>query len=158
MFPNDWEAKSDAAVQDFQKYVTDHNLSTQDALTDTEWKGWTYRVDKPSSDNAKPHVHVDNNKKNIHGVENVDGTPSHGKTLDGSKVPKDVQKKVKDSKDYKKGQKDLKKMQEAKREIHRRKLNLSVNKDLLIAAGIFVTAVGVAFVAPEFLPALLAAV
>ena len=121
-------------------------------------KGWTYRVDKPSSDNAKPHVHVDNNKKNIHGVENVDGTPSHGKTLDGSKVPKDVQKKVKDSKDYKKGQKDLKKMQEAKREIHRRKLNLSVNKDLLIAAGIFVTAVGVAFVAPEFLPALLAAV
>lgn len=26
-------------------------------------KGWTYRVDKPSSDNAKPHVHVDNNKK-----------------------------------------------------------------------------------------------
>lgn len=121
-------------------------------------KGWTYRVDKPSSDNAKPHVHVDNNSKNIHGVENVDGTPSHGKTLDGSKVPKDVQKKVKDSKDYKKGQKDLKKMQEAKREIHRRKLNLSVNKDLLIAAGIFVTAVGVAFVAPEFLPVLLAAV
>lgn len=107
---------------------------------------------------VKPHVHVDNNSKNIHGVENVDGTPSHGKTLDGSKVPKDVQKKVKDSKDYKKGQKDLKKMQEAKREIHRRKLNLSVNKDLLIAAGIFVTAVGVAFVAPEFLPALLAAV
>lgn len=28
-------------------------------------KGWTYRVDKPSSDNAKPHVHVDNNSKNI---------------------------------------------------------------------------------------------
>jgi len=26
-------------------------------------KGWTYRVDKPSSDNAKPYVHVDNNKK-----------------------------------------------------------------------------------------------
>lgn len=32
-----WEAKSDAAVQDFQKYVTDHNLSIQDALTDTKW-------------------------------------------------------------------------------------------------------------------------
>lgn len=32
-----WEAKSDAAVQDFQKYVTNHNLSTQNALTDTEW-------------------------------------------------------------------------------------------------------------------------
>lgn len=121
-------------------------------------KGWTYRVDKPSSDNAEPHVHVDNDKLNIHGVENVDGTPSHGKTLDGSKVPKDVQEKVKDLKDYKKGQKDLKKMQEAKKEITRRELNLSLNKDILIATGIFVTIVGATFVTPQFLPILLAAI
>ena len=77
-----------------------------------------------------------------------------GKLLTVRKFLKMSRRKLK----IKKGQKDLKKMQEAKREIHRRKLNLSVNKDLLIAAGIFVTAVGVAFVAPEFLPALLAAV
>lgn len=32
-----WEAKSDGAVQDFQMYVTNHNLSTQEALTDTLW-------------------------------------------------------------------------------------------------------------------------
>lgn len=32
-----WEAKSDAAVQDFQKYVTDNNISVLDALTDTVW-------------------------------------------------------------------------------------------------------------------------
>ena len=121
-------------------------------------KGWTYRVDRPSCDDAKPHVHVDNNHRNIHGIENVDGTPSHGKTLDKAKVPKNVQKKVRNSSDFKKGQADLKKMQNAKREIKSRNLNLSVSKDLLIAAGIFVTIVGTAFVAPEFLPALLAAV
>jgi hypothetical protein len=49
-------------------------------------------------------------------------------------------------------------MQNAKREIKSRNLNLSVSKDLLIAAGIFVTIVSTAFVAPKFLPALLAAV
>lgn len=32
-----WESKSKSAVQDFQEYVTDHNLSTQDALADTKW-------------------------------------------------------------------------------------------------------------------------
>jgi hypothetical protein len=36
-------------------------------------------------------------------IENVDGTPSHGKTLDKAKVPKNVQKKVRDSSDFKKG-------------------------------------------------------
>ena len=36
-FDTYWEAKSDDAVQSFQMYVTDHNLSTQDALTDTVW-------------------------------------------------------------------------------------------------------------------------
>ena len=36
-FDTYWESKSDDAVQSFQMYVTDHNLSTQDALTDTVW-------------------------------------------------------------------------------------------------------------------------
>ena len=31
--------------------------------THTLKRGWTYRVDKPSTSDAKPHVHVDNNKK-----------------------------------------------------------------------------------------------
>lgn len=121
-------------------------------------RGWTYRVDKPSASDAKPHVHVDNKKLNIHGVENVDGTPSHGKTLSGSKVPKDIQKEVKGSNDYKKGQKDLGNMKKAKQEIKSKHLDLSFNKDLLIAAGIFVIVVGVAFVAPEFIPALLSGI
>lgn len=121
-------------------------------------QGWTYRVDRPAGGEAKPHVHVDNNRTNVHGAENVDGTPSHGKTLSGSKVPKDVQKKVKGSPDYKKGQQDLNKMKKAKQEINRQKLDLSQWKDVVIAAGIFVAIVGVAFFAPEFLPTALAAI
>lgn len=120
--------------------------------------GWTYRVDKPSSSNAKPHVHVDNNKRGIHGTENVDGTPSHGKTLERSGVPKKVREKVRGSKDYKKGQNDLKNMKRAKAEIKRWKLNLNKYKYLIIAAGIFVAIVGVAFFAPEALPAVLPAI
>jgi len=121
-------------------------------------QGWTYRVDRPAGGEAKPHVHVDNNRSNIHGAENVDGTPSHGKTLNGSKVPKDVQKKVKGSPDYKKGQQDLNKMKKAKQEINRQNLDLSKWKDVVIAAGIFVAIVGVAFFAPEALPAALAVI
>lgn len=36
-FDTYWESRSEAAVQDFQKYITDHNLSTECALTDTKW-------------------------------------------------------------------------------------------------------------------------
>ena len=120
--------------------------------THTLKRGWTYRVDKPSTSDAKPHVHVDNNKKGIHGVENVDGTPSHGKTLGNSNVPKDVQDEVQKSRDYKKGQSDLNKMRKAKSEISRRHINLKKYKGRIIAAGIFVVIVGVAFFSPAFLP------
>lgn len=118
-------------------------------------RGWTYRVDKASAGAAKPHVHVDNKRLNVHAVENVDGTSSHKKSLDDCKVPKDIQEKVKGSRDYKKGQEDLKNMQKAKQEINRRHLNMKNRKDVIIAAGIFVTIVGVAFFAPEALPAAL---
>ncbi|WP_283680619.1 sensor histidine kinase [Parablautia sp. Marseille-Q6255] len=36
-FDTYWETKSYVAVQDFQKYVTERNLSMQEALTDTVW-------------------------------------------------------------------------------------------------------------------------
>ncbi len=116
-------------------------------------KIWSYRVDRPSARDAKPHVHVSKNGKEV-GAENVDGTSSHGKNL--NKVPKKVREKVRNSKDYKKGKSDLKKMQKAKYEIKRRGLNLRNAKDLIIAAGIFVAIVGVAFFAPEALPGALA--
>lgn len=118
-------------------------------------KTWSYRVDKPSAGDAKPHVHVYKNGKQV-GAECVDGTSSHGKTL--KKVPKKVKDKVRSSKDYKKGKSDLKKMKKAKAEINKKHLNLKKAKDLIIAAGIFVAIVGVAFFAPEVLPAVLAAI
>ena len=43
-------------------------------------------------------------------------------------------------------------MQKAKAEIKRRGINLGNAKDLIIAAGIFVAIIGVAFFAPEALP------
>lgn len=49
-------------------------------------------------------------------------------------------------------------MKKAKQEINRQKLDLSQWKDVVIAAGIFVAIVGVAFFAPEFLPAAIAAI
>ena len=115
----------------------------------------TWSVDKPSAGDAKPHVHVYKNGKQV-GAECVDGTSSHGKTL--KKVPKKVKDKVRSSKDYKKGKSDLKKMKKAKAEINKKHLNLKKRKDLIIAAGIFVAIVGVAFFAPEVLPAVLAAI
>ncbi|WP_320186999.1 hypothetical protein [Macrococcoides caseolyticum] len=91
-------------------------------------------------------------------VENVDGTPSHGKTLAGSGVPKKIIDKVKSSKDYKKGQADLAKLKQAKAEIKKKHLNLNNVKDLAIAAGIIAGLVGVAFFAPEAIPFVIAAV
>ena len=60
--------------------------------------------------------------------------------------------------EYKKGKKDLDNMKKAKKEIQDKHLDLSKAADLLVAAAIFVAIVGVAFVAPESLPILLAAI
>ena len=54
---------------------------------------WKVRIDFPSSANPKYHVHVYDPKGEEVGVENLDGTPSHGQTL--SKVPNKVKKKLK---------------------------------------------------------------
>lgn len=137
---------SDNAFSTFG-YGQTHNVGTGD---------WTYRVDRPTASEAKPHVHVDSNKNNVHGVENVDGTKSHNKTLTGAGVPNKVKEKVKNSPDYKKGKQDLENMQKAKKEIKKQKLNLSKYSDLIIAVGIFVMIVGVCFFAPEAIPGVLA--
>ena len=103
-------------------------------------KGWKARVDRPHTGAGKPHVHVEKGK--VKGVESVDGSKSHGKTLDSAGVPKDIQKKARNLKDYKKGQNDLKKMKEAKSKIKAKKLNLKNKNDLIIAIAIFVSVVG----------------
>ena len=102
--------------------------------------GWRARVDRPTSSDTKPHVHVENGK--IKAVENVDGTNSHGSNMTKKGVPKSVQKKVKSLNDYKKAQKDLSNMKKAKSQIRAKKLNLKKAGDIVIAIGIFVAVVG----------------
>lgn len=114
-------------------------------------RGWSYRVDKPEG-NGKPHAHVYKGKVEV-GTESCDGTPSHGR--DFSKVPKKIRDKVRNSKDYQKGKKDIENYKRAKVEIQNRGLNLNVNSDLLIAAGIIVAFVGVAYFAPYYIPGFL---
>lgn len=111
-------------------YGTKHDLG----------KGWKARVDKPSAGDAKPHIHVYNGK--VDGVENVDGTKSHGKTLGSSGIPKGIQNKAKGLADYKKAQKDLTNIKKAKQQMKSKGLNLRKNSDIIIAIGIFVSVVG----------------
>lgn len=103
-------------------------------------KGRRARVDRPGSKDSKPHVHVE--KGGTKATENVDGTNSHGTNMDKKKVPKDIQKKVKNLKDYKKAQKDCANMKNAKKKMKARNLNLKKAKDIIIAIGIFIAVVG----------------
>ncbi|MDR1773754.1 MAG: hypothetical protein LBR30_02640 [Clostridioides sp.] len=106
--------------------------------------GWRARVDRPrhGAGQAKPHVHV--YKGNVNGVENCDGTESHGhgKSLEEVGVPRKVRDKARSLPDYKKGKEEIKKMQKAKKQIRAKKLNLRNNKDLKIAIGITVAILG----------------
>jgi hypothetical protein len=116
-------------------------------------QGWKARVDKPKAGakEQKPHVHVYKGK--VEGIENVDGTKSHGKTLNEVGVPKSIQKKAKALKDYKKGQEDLKEMEKAKDKIEAKKLNLKKTADIIIAIGIFVAVVGLVIFATSSIAA-----
>lgn len=118
---------------------------------------WRYRLDDPhtGSDTAKYHVHVEGKigNKKIESSEGVDGTKSHKKTMNGSGVPKWVQKKIKDSTGFKKNKERQKKIKDAKAKIKSEKLNLKKAKDIIIAIGIFISVVGIAIFAGASIPA-----
>lgn len=78
-----------------------------------------------------------------------DGKSTHGKgnTMNDKKVPKDIQKKVKEHKDYKKALEEEKKAKEAKKEIKAKKLDLSKTIDIVIAIAIFIVVVGIVLLA-----------
>lgn len=118
---------------------------------------WKYRIDGPHTgrDTSKYHVHVegkDGNKK-IKSSEGVDGTISHKKTMNGSRVPKWVQKKIKASKKFKEAKKKQKQIKKAKEQIKSQKLNLKKATDIIIAIGIFISVVGIAVLAGASIPA-----
>ncbi len=103
-------------------------------------------VDGPTyAENAgKFHVHVYDGKLEV-GVENVDGSPSHGDALDN--VPKSVKEKVQSHPEYQKAKIKQKKLDEAMSEIDEKKLDTRRidTRDVLIAAAIVVAATATAF-------------
>lgn len=118
---------------------------------------WRFRVAPPHSggiDTAKYHVHVEGiiGKNKVKSSEGVDGSKSHGLTMDSKKIPKWVQKKIKSSKQYKNGQEKQKKVKKAKSKIVSKKLNLKNKKDLTMSIAIFISIVGVTLFPPSALP------
>lgn len=115
-------------------------------------KGWTMTVHRPHGSSAtKYHTHVKGkvNGKTVEAKEALDGKSTHGKgnTMNDKKVPKDIQKKVKEHKDYKKALEEEKKAKEAKKEIKAKKLDLSKTIDIVIAIAIFIVVVGIVLLA-----------
>ncbi len=60
--------------------------------------GWGMRIDGPHYEGGKPHVHVYNGDDEV-AAENIDGTPSHGSSLDS--LPNSVKERVKEHPGYK---------------------------------------------------------
>lgn len=61
--------------------------------------GWKMRIDGPHYEGGKPHVHVYDGDDDEIAVENLDGTSSHGSSLDD--LPNSVKKRVKEHPEYK---------------------------------------------------------
>lgn len=73
--------------------------------------------------------------------------------MNGSRVPKWVQKKIRGSKKFKEAKKKQKNIKKAKEKIKSEKLNLKKATDIIIAIGIFISVVGIAVLAGASIPA-----
>lgn len=69
--------------------------------------GWRMRIDGPHYDGGKPHVHVYDDGGEEVASENLDGTSSHGSSLDD--LPNSVKRRVKDHPGYKRKKEKVKK-------------------------------------------------
>lgn len=118
-------------------------------------KSWRFRVDGPHNDGGrqdtqKVHVHVEYQGKEV-AAEGVDGSVSHGYTMDkgqnGQRVPKHVQDQIKNHPEYKKGKKKQENIDKAAKEIKSKNLTLDWWHvwDVVIAIGIVVLATGTFF-------------
>lgn len=99
---------------------------------------WKVRIDFPTDANPKYHGHVYNPKGKQVGVENLDGSKSHGDSW--ADVPSKVKKKIKEHKEYKKYKEKQEKLDKAAKQIKSKKLNLKKTADIIIAIGIVVAA------------------
>jgi hypothetical protein len=123
------------------------SLTTSPVIAASPWfdagNGYKWRLDTPHGKaNPKYHVHVNKGNKEV-GSQNVDGTRSHGKTLNA--VPKSVKKKIESHPKYKEAQNKQKKLNVATHKIKSKKLDLRKSVDFWIAVAIVVAATGTFF-------------
>jgi hypothetical protein len=123
------------------------SLTTSPVIAASQWSdagnGYKWRIDTPHGKaNPKYHVHVNKGNKEV-GSQNVDGTKSHGKTLNA--VPKSVKKKIESHPKYKEAQNKQKKLNAATHKIKSKKLNLRKSVDFWVAVAIVVAATGTLF-------------
>ena len=139
---------SEESIKELENIIASVNVDSSTMSRSGKWKslgkGWRFRIDPPhtGTDTGKYHVHVEG--PGVKGSEGVDGTESHKTTMNKSKIPSSIQKKIKGTNEYKNGQKKQKKVKEAKAKIKSKKLNLRKHNDIIIAIGIFISIVGVA--------------
>lgn len=104
---------------------------------------WKARIDIPTESNPKYHTHVYDSKGKQVGVQNMDGSKSHGTTW--KNVPKKVQEKIKDHPEYKKAKKKSDKLDKAAKQIKSKNLNLKKKADIILAIGIVIAATATFF-------------
>lgn len=116
---------SEESIKKLENIIASVNVDTSTMSRSGKWKslgkGWRFRIDPPhtGTDTSKYHVHVEG--PGVKGSEGVDGTASHKTTMNKSKIPSSIQKKIKGTNEYKNGQKKQKKVKEAKAKIKSKK-------------------------------------
>lgn len=107
--------------------------------------GYRFRIDTPESNgNPNYHVHVYKNGKQV-ASQNVDGTKSHGSTLNDIGSSK-IKKKIESNSKYKDAQKKQNKLKKGKTEVKKKytKSQLKQQKYVTISRGIMISAMGFA--------------
>ena len=107
--------------------------------------GYRFRIDTPETNgNPNYHVHVYKNNKPV-ASQNVDGTKSHGSTLNdiGSSS---IKKKIESHSKYKDAQNKQKKLKKGKTEVKQKYTKAQLKKEtyMIIAKGIMIAAMGFA--------------
>lgn len=166
--------EADTQIKELEKVISsieisDNIISSSKSRAFNKWidlgKGWKYQVHRPHGSTATQyHVHVKGKvgKNSVEAKEALNGDSTHGKnnTMNDKKVPKDIQKKIKNDKNYKDAKKEESKAKSAKAQMNAKKLNLRNVSDLIIGIGIFISVVGIALFAVNlysaWMPVLLA--
>lgn len=116
-------------------------------------KGWKVIFHRPhGSEATQYHAHVKGkvNGKTVESKEALDGSSTHGKgnTMNDKKIPKSIQKKVKEHPDFKKAKAEEAQAKKAAKQMKTKKLDFKKVANVTIGIGIFVAVVGIMLFAP----------